>query len=118
MLTKKQSIMYFLGGCIPVRLLLVLMAYRIPDEHLPNLGALLLIPALGFLYLYYTNKRLEADEAGGKTWWSDLRLIHGGLYLIAAIYALQKKRHVWIPLLIDVLLGLSAFVIHRSGECQ
>ena len=64
--------------------------------------------AFGFLYLYFTNGRLNAPEAGGKTWWSKLRIIHGLLYLTAGIYALQNNKLCWVPLLIDVVFGFLA----------
>lgn len=116
MLSHKQSVTYFLLGCIPVRLLLVALAYYLSTKYLRYLGFILLIPAIGFLYLYFTNKRLRANEAGGKTWWASTRLIHGALYLSAAIYALQGKREVWIPLLIDVLFGLILFTVHHVNH--
>lgn len=104
----------FLLGCIPVRLLLVFLSTKIPKDLYFYFGLVLLTMSLGFLYLYFTNSRLNAPEAGGITWWSHLRLIHGLLYLAAAIYALQGKDIVWIPLLIDVIFGLSAFTIHHG----
>jgi hypothetical protein len=51
-----------------------------------------------------------AFEAGGKTWWAELRLIHGLMYLAAAIYALQLKDVASIPLTIDVIFGLTVFL--------
>lgn len=98
----------FFSVCIPIRLLLVYLASTLNKNNLRFLGILLLVIALGFLYLYFANKRLNAAEAtGGVTWWSEYRLIHGLLYLCAAIYAFQGKNTAWIPLLIDVGLGVS-----------
>ena len=71
------------------------------------LGYFLFTIAFGFLYLYFKNLRLNAAEAsGGKTWWANLRLIHGLLYLAAAIYMFREKQIGWIPLSTDVVLGL------------
>jgi hypothetical protein len=103
----------FLLGCIPARLLLVFLSTKIPKDKLVYFGILLLTISMSFLYLYFTNNRLSAPEAGGITWWSQLRLIHGLLYLTAAIYAIQGKDLVWIPLLIDVIFGLISFTNHH-----
>ena len=98
----------FFGVCIPIRLLLVYLASILNKNNLRFFGIFLLVIALGFLYLYFANKRLNAAEAtGGVTWWSEYRLLHGLLYLCAAIYAFQGKNTAWIPLLIDVGFGVS-----------
>ena len=98
----------FFGLCIPIRLLLLYLASILNKNNLRFFGIFLLVIALGFLYLYFANKRLNAAEAtGGVTWWSEYRLLHGLLYLCAAIYAFQGKNTAWIPLLIDVGLGVS-----------
>ena len=98
----------FFGVCIPIRLLLVYLASILNKNNLRFFGIFLLVIALGFLYLYFANKRLNAAEAtGGVTWWSEYRRLHGLLYLCAAIYAFQGKNTAWIPLLIDVGLGVS-----------
>ena len=105
----------FLLGCIPARLFLVWVSQKIPVQYLKLFGALLLLMALGFLYLYFTKRRLSAFEAGGKTWWADFRLVFGALYLVAAIYCFQGKQEmVWIPLAIDVFFGLLLFLIKRA----
>jgi hypothetical protein len=105
----------FLLGCIPARLFLVWLSRNIPVQYLKFLGAGLLIIGLHSLYLYFTNGRLDAFEAGGKTWWADFRLIFGSLLVIAAIYCFQGKQDmVWIPLTIDVIFGLLLFLIKRA----
>ena len=101
----------FLFGCIPIRIILSLIPLYIDISYLPYYGIILLIITIVFLYEYFNNLRLDATEAQGVTWWKDYRLIHGLLYLCAAIYALLKKRLAWIPLTIDVVLGLVLFMV-------
>ncbi len=110
MLSNKKSIYLFLLGCIPIRILLSIIPLYIDKKILFYYGIGLLIISLSFLYLYFTNQRLNAYEAGGNTWWSKFRIIHGLLYLCAAIYALQGHREAWIPLSIDTLLGFILFI--------
>jgi len=105
-----NSVLLFLFACIPARLLIAWYSTKVPNLTL--YGVVLLAVALSFLYLYFTNGRLQAPEAGGATWWSSYRLIIGLLYLAAAVYALQGKRSlVKYPLLIDVAFGLVIFLM-------
>lgn len=109
-----QSILYFLLGCIPVRILISCVPYLIDKEYLPYYGAILLIMGINFLILYFFNLRLNAPEAGGKTWWTNLRLFHGLLYICAAIYSLNMDKMASVPLGIDVVIGLIAFIHHHN----
>jgi hypothetical protein len=99
----------FILACIPLRIIIATLPLVLPARILPFLGLLLFLPiAIGFLYLYFTNSRLEAPEGGGITWWARYRIIHGLLYLTAAI-ALLLRFHpaaAALPLFADVLLGL------------
>jgi len=96
----------FLFVCIPLRLFLVGLGFQVSGWVRIAYGSLLLFPALGFLGLYFSNSRLNAFEGGGETWWAPLRLIHGLLYLCAAIYGLQGSSFVWIPLLLDWFIAV------------
>ena len=101
-----KSILLFLLGCIPFRILMAIAPKILEKDYLPYYGIILLTIALGFLYL-------EAPEAGGKTWWANLRIVHGLLYLIASILALQSNSDAWIPLAMDVFFGLFSFINHH-----
>ena len=107
----------FLLACIPARIGIVLLAKFIPIQYLQYLGYAALIPALGFLIIYAFNLRKSGLETGGKQiWWNDMRVIHGLLYLCFALYAIKKKNYAWIPLLIDVILGIIVYCIHYSNK--
>ncbi len=96
--------------CIPARLLIAWGAANVPSKYMMLYAIALLAIAIGFLYLYFTNGRQMAPEAGGVTWWANYRLIIGLLYLASAVYLFQGKQDVaWIPLVIDVLFGLGLY---------
>tara|TARA_B110000503_G_C7060987_1_gene376634 strand:- start:774 stop:1130 length:357 start_codon:yes stop_codon:yes gene_type:complete len=114
MVSVRQRMFLFLLGCIPMRIVLAMLPYYITTSYLPYFGILLLIIALGFFTLYFKNLRLNSTEGGGKTWWADFRLLHGFLYLCAAIYAFQEKILSAVPLVIDVILGLILFIYYHN----
>ena len=105
----------FLFLCIPVRLLLAYLPQVVPKPYLSYLSLVVLIMAIGTLYLGWTNTRLHAVEAGGLTWWSPYRLVHGVLLLCAALYLSRGDRNASVPLLLDVLLGIVLFFVVRVG---
>jgi hypothetical protein len=118
---KLNSKLLFLIACIPSRIFLSIIPLLNINSSIFYLifGLILFLISSGFLYLYFTNKRLDAMEAGGYTWWHQLRLFHGLIYLCASIYILynlQNKnfiKYASIPLFIDVIIGLCAFIYYR-----
>jgi len=107
----QKRFILFLGGCIPARLLLVYTAKNIPIHYLPILGYILLLIAIGFLYLFVSGKRQVGLETQGyPIWWNNFRPIHGILYLLFCIYAIKGIRLSYIFLLIDVIIGLILFL--------
>ena len=83
---------------------------------LPLLGIITIIIGISFLFLYFTNGRMNAPEGGGVTWWANYRLIHGLLYLAASIYLFNRDRIAWIHLANDSLLGLLIFLNTQKSE--
>ena len=103
----------FLIGCLGTRLLISLVAKRTKPEQLPYLGYIALVPAIGFIYLYTFGLRKTGFEAGGGIWWDNVRPVHGFLYLLFGIYAINKNENAWTILLVDTLLGFAFWYIHH-----
>jgi hypothetical protein len=107
----QKRFLLFLGGCIPMRLFFVFVAWIISIKYLPLLGYIALLPAIGFLYLFVSGERqIGLETQGAPIWWSKFRSIHGILYLLFAIYAIKGVRSAYLFLLADVLIGLMLFL--------
>jgi hypothetical protein len=116
---KKRAALFLLG-CIPVRLLLVAIVKNISLKYLPYLGYVGLVGGLSFIYLFlFGNKTADGQLAwtGEKyIWWNKFRVLHGLFYILFAIFAIRKQQaYAWKILLLDVLVGLSAWINHHFG---
>ena len=102
----------FLLFCIPARYGLAHLASRVSDRYAAALGAVFLGIGLSFMYLFFSNSRLDAPEAGGVgTWWHYLRPIHGLLYLGAgAVLLAGYPKHASNLLGADLVLGVAAHI--------
>lgn len=106
-----KRILLFLILCIGARSTLVYLAYTLPTKYLRWMGYLLLLPAMGFSYLFLTNSRKKGPETfGSPIWWNYLRPVHAILYFIAGYYAINEdSEKATTVLLIDVIIGLIGF---------
>ena len=115
----QKRFLLFLIGCIGTRTLFVLIAKNAGPKYLPLLGYLALLPAIGFIYIYLTGSRKTGGEVfGEKIWWNDLRPIHSLIYFLFAYNAIIGNNKAWIYLLVDVIFGLSSFLIFhfKNGD--
>jgi hypothetical protein len=115
----QKRFLLFLIGCIGTRALFVYVAKNAGPKYLPLLGYLALLPAIGFIYIYLTGSRKTGGEVfGEKIWWNDLRPIHSLLYFLFAYNAIIGNNKAWIYLLVDVIFGLSSFLIFhfKNGD--
>lgn len=104
----------FLLGCIPTRLLVAFILSKLSKTHLRIAGLILLIPVFGFMYIYLTGSRKTGPETqGAPIWWNHLRPTHALFYLAAAIMALRQNERAYIPILIDTVFGLGAFLCYH-----
>jgi hypothetical protein len=119
MLSKLQKrILLFLIGCIGVRLLFVYLAYKASPLILKIFGIIAIIIGLGFASIYLFGWRQTGPETmGDKIWWNSLRPFHAITYITFGILALNGYSEVaWKILLLDVSVGLGAFIIHHTLE--
>lgn len=114
-LTLHQRMALFLVGCIGTRALLVLLAAKVPLAALRVMGVMGAVIAAGFAIIYMGKLRRTGAETGGQLiWWDSLRPVHALLYAAFAYFALTgDRRKAWVTLLIDVIIGLAAFVHHH-----
>jgi hypothetical protein len=113
----QKRFLLFLIGCIGVRSLFVIVSKNINIEFLPYLGYLALLPAIGFMYVFLTGSRKTGPETfGEEIWWNNLRPIHALLYALFAYNAINKNRNAWVYLLIDVILGLTSFLVYHYSK--
>lgn len=113
----KKRLLLFLFFCIGTRTLFVIMAKYISKKYLPLMGYVAIIIALGFSIIFLTGSRQTGPEVfGDKIWWNKLRPIHAMLYFIFAYLAITKNDYAWVPLLIDVTIGLSAFLYYHKSK--
>ena len=116
----QKRMLLFLVGCIGVRLLLVFIAKYSPETIQHLLGLVALCISIGFMYFYISGTRKSGPETfGNKIWWNNLRPVHAFLYLLFTIMVFTQMRHyAWIVLLIDVIIGLTAFIYfhYKNGD--
>jgi hypothetical protein len=117
----QKRFLLFLIGCIGTRSLFVLIAKNASAKYLPLLGYLALLPAIGFLYIYFTGSRKTGVEVfGEKIWWNDLRPLHSFIYFLFAYNAIIGNTNAWMYLLADVIIGLISFLIFhfKNGDLK
>jgi hypothetical protein len=114
----QKRFLLFLGGCIPMRLLLVLLAKYGNKILLQLMGLFALVIGLGFIIIYIGGYRKTGMETGGNViWWNNIRPLHSFLYLFFAwsiFYGNTKKA--WKILLFDVIIGIVAFIVFHSQQ--
>lgn len=114
----------FLGGCIPVRLLAAWLAYYLARNNLIGLcwlAGLAVLPVIGWLVILVFGLRKTGGETqGSPIWWNFMRPIHMLLYatFIGLVFSNndEYQRKAWIVLLLDVVIGLIAFLWHHYSQ--
>ena len=114
----QQLFIKFIFGCMFVRGLFVLIAKYINKKYLPYLGVSALPLVLGFVYVYFGGFKRKRGVFGEIIWWGNLRPIHAILYSIFAYLAINKSKHSYVPLLLDMMMSLVSFFIYHYSTGQ
>ena len=116
MISYQRRIILFLSACIAARCGLVLLARFGSPRVLTYLAIFALMVSIGLMYQYLVNPK-KPGVFGGQPWWNDLRPVHSLIYLTFAIFVLvlKKPEKAYLMLLLDVLIGFSAFIVHYKS---
>ena len=68
--------------------------------------------SIGFMNSFINFKGTDRGVFGGIIWWNNLRLIHSLIYGLFAYMAFTQNKLAYIPLLVDVIIGISSFLLH------
>ena len=116
--TLRLRFWLFLLGCIGSRSAFTALAYFSAHSCrlLAVLGAIALLPVLGWFYLIFIGRRDTGPEVfGGRIWWTSLRPVHMLLWGFFAYLALWKCHpSAWVILAVDTLFGLGSFLVHHG----
>lgn len=116
--TIKQRILLFIFACITSRIGIAMMIKYSSGIWSSILNIIIFIMGMGFMIIYFGGLRKTGVETGGKPiWWNYLRPVHGTLYLLAS-FLLFYKHKCWSSqiILIDTMVGFSAFLLHHLRE--
>ena len=115
MKVETKRTLLFIFGCLGARSALTYFAYSFENTPIIKIVSLFTFAiSVGFITIYAFGLRKTGPEVfGDKIWWNDLRPIHALFYFLFSVYAILGKKHAWIWLFIDTLLGASAFAFHK-----
>ena len=109
--TIQERFLLFLFACIGTRSFFVYLAKNANSTYLKYMGYLSILPAIGFIYLFFSGSRKTGVEVfGDKIWWNNLRPVHSLMYFLFAYNAINGNHFAWIYLLVDVIIGLVSFL--------
>jgi len=105
-------------ACLLTRAGIARGAGRAGPELLAAMGALALLPGLGFLVIWAAGlRRSGAETFGSPIWWDALRPLHGALWLAAGALALSGRRGgAASALWADVAIGAVAMAARTLSE--
>ena len=110
--TFQKIFLMFIFGCIFVRTLIVIAIFKMPKEYLHYTSYIGLIIGFGFLYNFIF-KKARGSTFNQIAWWNILSPIHAALYFTFAYLAYNENKYAYVPLLIDVTIGLISFIIYH-----
>ena len=109
-----KRILLFSLFCIPTRYIFMHLSRKYENKYSKYFILIALLFSISQFYLYINDLRKTGVEVfGADIWWNQLRPIHGVLYLLFCIYTYKKQKHAYIPLLVDIIIGIIGFILYH-----
>ena len=102
--------------CLATRIGLVLLARFLSPRYLPWMGAIALLPVLGWAALILGVWTRKTGALRQQIWWSHMRPVHAILFATFSIMAFLKMDTAYLPLAVDVAVGAIAFGVHNAAS--
>ncbi len=103
---RLKKILLFFLLCIPLRLLLVYLVYKLPN-YIFFFKILYFIMALGFLNTFINYKKNSKGAFDGIVWWNNLRILNSICYLLFVIF---QNKNSYLFLFPDIIIGVICFI--------
>lgn len=111
-----KRLVLFLIGCMGARSGLTYIIKHHTIQYKLFLVVLLMIPAIGFSYIYLNDLRKTGGEVfGGKIWWNNLRPFHAIMYFTSAVMVYIQNKKAYYVVGLDTLVGLISFILFHTG---
>jgi len=111
-----KRIFLFSFLCIPTRFMFMYLSDKYAESYSHYFILVALLFSIAQFYLYITDSRKTGIEVfGADIWWNQLRPVHGMLYLLFCVYTYKKQNHAYIPLLIDIITAIIAFILYHNN---
>ncbi len=108
---KQKRIILFIFGCIISRFGIAIIIKLFGNKYRRIISFLLLLPAIGFTYIYINGlRRTGAEVFGDRIWWNNIRPVHAILYFSAAILVYNNNKMAYLAIVLDTIIGLLAFI--------
>ena len=121
----QRRFILFLVFCIGARSLLAMISKNINPKYLPYMAIITIPIGIGFMYTFFRSEKgtkRQMKTYNGDIWWSNLRIVHSLIYLAFSFTALlainekyRKDNKAWVFLVVDVLIGLIAFLNYHCN---
>ena len=59
-------------------------------------------------------RKTGTEVFGADIWWNEIRPIHSMLYLLFCIYMYKKNEYAYLPLLLDLIIGIVSFTLYHN----
>jgi hypothetical protein len=113
---RHKRILLFLFFCIGTRALFTYVVAKHEKKYRLGVTILLLIPAIGFGYIYANDLRKTGREVfGDKIWWNYMRPFHSLMYFLTAYLVNLGHEKAFYPLALDTIAGLRAFTLYHTS---
>ena len=110
-----KRILLFTFLCIPTRFLFMYLSRKYQNIYGKYFIFVALLFSLAQFYLYINDLRKTGIEVfGADIWWNQLRPVHGVLYLLFSIYMYKDYEYAYIPLLLDIIIGIVSFTLYHN----